>query len=609
LNEIHILPDFIANQIAAGEVVQRPESVVKELVENSMDSGADSIAVVVRNAGKQLIHVIDNGSGIHKDDLPLTIKRHATSKIISQEDMEQILTYGFRGEALASISSVAQLEIRSKRQGEDIGFILQAEPNNEAAISPVNIETGTQVFVKNLFYNIPARRKFLKSNLTEFRHISDTMMKFALSRTDIRFTFYDADTLIFDVKPSSLENRVKELLGDTTANNMIPVLYSTENIEVSGFIGEPQLAKQSGASQYLFLNGRSIRSKYLNHAVIMAYEFLIDKNHYPFYLLNIKVDPKFIDVNVHPQKHEVKFEDERFVYNIVHRAISNALNSRNLIPDISLVNNEISSPFFINRTDSNTGNREIINKMTGEIIEPYPKSNYETNKKEHDNHSFSFESRNSNVNRFNRELSAYEALFGNKEDEEISEKSEFSNIKQVLNNYILVETSGSMLLIEQKRAHTRILYEKQIKKIEGTQKISQSIMYPIELELTSQQIAIIEMIREYLEKFGYDFTSRHGKVIITGLPQDIKKGYEAGLFLDLINGAAEGTNEDRNARKHRMAMVYASRSSVDSNTVLSQSEALNIYKELNNCTNMNYTPDGKRIFVELTIDKINQLFG
>lgn len=608
MNEIHILPDFIANQIAAGEVVQRPESVVKELVENSMDSGADSIAVVVRNAGKQLIHVIDNGIGIHKDDLPLTIKRHATSKIISQEDMEQILTYGFRGEALASISSVAQLEIRSKRRGEDIGFILQAEPNSEANISPVNIETGTQVFVKNLFYNIPARRKFLKSNLTEFRHISDTMMKFALSRTDIRFTFYDADTMIFDVKPSALEIRVKELLGDNTGNNMIPVLYSTENIEVSGFIGEPQMAKQSGASQYLFLNKRSIRSKYLNHAVVMAYEFLIDKNHFPFYLLNIKVDPKFIDVNVHPQKHEVKFEDERFVYNIVHRAVSNALNSRNLIPDISLVNNEISSPFFINRTDSNTGNLEIINKMTGEIIEPTTKNRFETGKRDNANHIFSFDSRNSNVNRFNRELSAYEALFGNNENEEIKEKSEFSNIKQVLNNYILVETSGSMLLIDQKRAHSRILYEKQLKKIEGTQKISQSIMYPIELELTPQQIAMIELIKEDLEKIGYDFTSRNDKATITGMPQDVKKGYESGLFLDLINGAAEGANEDKSARKHRMAMVYASRNSVDSFAKLSESEALSIYNELNSCVNKNYTPDGKRIFIELTIDKLNHLF-
>ena len=321
-NRIHILPEYIANQIAAGEVVQRPESVVKELVENSMDAGAEQISVVVRGSGKQLIHINDNGSGMTRDDLALSTKRHATSKIQTVQDLEHIMTLGFRGEALASIGAVAHLEIRTRMQEDEIGWKLTAEPLKDDTIEPFKSEKGTQIFVRNLFFNVPARKKFLRSDLTEFRHISETMLKFALARPDIRFTFYDADSLIFDVKPSSLEQRIVALMGERSASQLIPVEFAAPLVKVSGFVGQPSMAKQSRSGQYFFLNGRAITNRALTHAVFFPFEHLLDKNSHPFFVLNIEIDAEKVDVNVHPQKHEVKFDDERMVYNTIQQAVA-----------------------------------------------------------------------------------------------------------------------------------------------------------------------------------------------------------------------------------------------------------------------------------------------
>jgi DNA mismatch repair protein MutL len=331
-SKIKILPDFIANQIAAGEVVQRPESVVKELVENSLDAGADEIAVLIKNAGKQLIHIIDNGAGMNEDDLRLSIKRHATSKIFSQEQLESIVTFGFRGEALASIASVAKLEIRSKQKDDNIGLKLTSEPGKEPSIEPFNTNDGTQIFVQSLFYNTPARRKFLRSNITEFRHISETMIKFAIANKNKRFTFYDDNNIIFDVKPEPLEKRIENLIGPQIKDNLIAVEYEDEKLNIGGFIGTPELAAKRSYGDYLYLNGRPIKSRSLSHAIFTAFEHLLDKNSKPFFILFLSIDPRDVDINVHPQKHEVKFENERYIYNSVLKAVSNALGAHNLFP-------------------------------------------------------------------------------------------------------------------------------------------------------------------------------------------------------------------------------------------------------------------------------------
>lgn len=368
---IQILPEFIANQIAAGEVVQRPESVVKELVENSFDAGADTIMVIVKDAGKSLIHIIDNGQGMSREDLALSIRRHATSKVFTSEDLEAIRTFGFRGEALASIASVANIEIRTLPQGEEHGWRLTAEPMKDPIIEPFAIDIGTQIFVRNLFYNLPARKKFLKTNLTEFRYISETMLRFALSKPDIRFVFYDDNTLIFDAQPGPLKKRIQDVIGESTAKAIIPLNHEENGIKLNGYIGLPSIAKQTRSNQYLFLNSRSIQSKSINFAVFSAYEHLLEKSKNPFYLINIELDPHEYDVNVHPQKHEVKFEDERLIHNIVNRAVVRALAENSVIPDASLDSIEAITPFKRVVVENEELEREtlLVNKVTGEIID------------------------------------------------------------------------------------------------------------------------------------------------------------------------------------------------------------------------------------------------
>lgn len=368
---IQILPEFIANQIAAGEVVQRPESVVKELVENSFDAGADTIMVIVKDAGKSLIHIIDNGHGMSREDLSLSIRRHATSKVFTSEDLEAIHTFGFRGEALASIASVSNIEIRTLPQGEEHGWRLTAEPMKDPVIEPFAIDIGTQIFVRNLFYNLPARKKFLKTNLTEFRYISETMLRFALSKPDIRFVFYDDNTLIFDAQPGPLKKRIQDVIGESTAKAIIPLNHEENGIKLHGYIGLPSIAKQTRSNQYLFLNSRSIQSKSINFAVFSAYEHLLEKSKNPFYLINIELDPHEYDVNVHPQKHEVKFEDERLIHNIVNRAVVRALAENSVIPDASLDSIEAITPFKRVVVENEELEREtlLVNKVTGEIID------------------------------------------------------------------------------------------------------------------------------------------------------------------------------------------------------------------------------------------------
>jgi DNA mismatch repair protein MutL len=604
-NKIRILPDFIANQIAAGEVVQRPESVVKELVENSLDAGADSIAVVVKGAGKQLIHIIDNGYGMDKEDLALSVKRHATSKIISQEDLETIMSYGFRGEALASIASVAGLEIRTKRKEDEVGWKLVSDPMKEAVIEPCRTDNGTQIFVKNLFYNVPARRKFLRANLTEFRYISDTMIKFALSKPKVRFTFYDDDTLIFDAKSSSIEDRIANILGEEVKQSLVIVGLENEDIRITGFTGTPNTAKTSRTHQYFFLNGRSIISKSLSHAVYSAYDTILEKNQYPFFLLNMEIDPRNIDINVHPQKHEVKFDNERFVYNAVNNAVMRGLQKGNFIPLFNIEESESKMP-FIRSEDDNI----LINKNTGEIV----RSQNEMSRFSGGSGSFQQRSfqRDPDSRGFNQpERSSYDAIFGTQDQEIFTENEQrnYDKFLQVHNTYITIETERAVLLIDQHSAHTRVLYEKTLNALKKGNNSSQQLLYPVECPLSVSEEVVYKEIRSDLKDLGYIIEHKPEKLIISAVPTEIKSGQEGSSLKEILRSFDENPEQEMASNHEKLAYYYALKVATPRNKKLSDGEIKKLLADLFACEQPYITPSGKPTLIEIGKNNLEKRFS
>ncbi len=624
---INILPDFIANQIAAGEVVQRPQSVVKELVENAIDAGADTIAVIIRQAGKQLIHVVDNGSGMNDKDLLLSTKRHATSKIKTQNDLEEILTYGFRGEALASISSVASLEIRTKRNDDELGWKLTAEPNREQNIEPAANETGTQVFVKNLFYNVPARRKFLKSNLTEFRHISDTMTKFALSNPDKRFTFYDGDTLIFDLFPSTPEQRIRDAIGPETTDSLIKLGFENKSMKIYGYLGNPVIAKNNRSGQFLFMNGRSIISRSLSHAIYKTLEKLIDKDRHPVYIINIDIDPKRVDVNVHPQKNEVKFDDEQYIYNCLTETLNKALQAENLTPDFSLAEFSAKAPFF---TEESAKGRIAINRETGEIIDnenEMPRavsSSSFTSPRPYENDSY----RSPIPDRDNfgrKEQSAYDAIFGGKKDSfdeiphtpttgnrheiDIEIKQLKADIWQLRSRYLLLLKPDSITLVDKRAAHIRILYERSLKNIEGNPTSSQELLFPERITLSPVKFTILNEILTELNSIGFFIDLKNdNSVEISAIPSDLNSGAAEKALGDIIDSFEKMQGNANSSRKEKIAESFAVRSAIRDDKILGEKEAESLIKELLQCSNPYRAPNGRRIMMELQGAEIDKIF-
>lgn len=579
---IRILPDYIANQIAAGEVVQRPESVVKELVENCLDANSSEIAVLVKDAGKQLIHIVDNGSGMSNEDISLSIKRHATSKIFTQDQLEAIITYGFRGEALASIASVAKLEIRSKRKDDEIGTRLLSEPGDNVQLEPFHCDNGTQIFVKSLFFNTPARRKFLRSNITEFRHISETMIKFAIAHYTKRFTFYDDNNIIFDVKPESLMSRIEKLIGNQVKDNLILVEYIDEIIEIRGYIGTPALAAKKPYGDYLYLNQRPIKSRSLSHAIFTALEHLLDKNSKPFYVLFLTIDPSKVDINVHPQKHEVKFENERIIYNFVLKAVSNALGAYNLFPmDVNAL--QVDNPFSIVNTGSD---KIVVNKITGEIV--YDKSfdsnqgNFNRNREISNNRDFS-----------TRDISAYQKLF-----EDIDTNNAISEISLTIpkvedlmligDGVYQINYERKLIYIDLINSHRRILYEKALNS-DVTSIHKQELLFPYEIDDEMTKSNLIEL-NGIMNKLGYEYEFEENKILLKSVPaiEGVKTNVEG--FIKIAN-----TNEilSEKANMELISRRFAETNSFTRSERISENECLNIIEKLIKCKTPQISSNGK----------------
>ena len=612
-NKIKILPENVANKIAAGEVVQRPESVVKELLENAIDADSKNIDVIVKKAGKNLIQICDDGTGMTEDDLLLSVQKHATSKIAAIEDLEVIKTYGFRGEALSSIAAVCQLEIKTETRDQEIGTVIRIEEGNEIKIEKGSFQKGTCVIVKNLFYNIPARRKFLKTDNTELKHIIDTFNKTALSKPEINFKFYNDDQIIFDYPSGNFEERIQQIFADNMLDALVPVNEKTDFINIKGFVGKPSLLKKSKGEQYVYLNSRYIISKQVNHAVFTAYENILKKGDYPFFILLIEIDPERIDVNIHPSKLEAKFDDEKDLYNIILAVVKKSLAAHDLVPSMVFSNE--------------TGSEE---KILVDHFQPYNKFDFSdrpvSSKSIGSTQSFSDEEIDNIFSRITDDevsKSSTETLvppFQKEIEPELRQemvtrqesevKEEIPFILQLHNKYILSQIKSGLMIIDQHVAHERVLYEKALNRLEADIPFSQQLLFPKSMQLDPARYQLLKEIYSHLSHLGFDirFLSKDN-IVIEGVPDDIKKGMEEKTLIEMIDEYVLNQREKKLEEKDNLAKSYSCKTAIKAGDKLNEKEMRLLIDQLF-ATSMPYVcPHGRPIVIKISLEEFDRRFG
>jgi DNA mismatch repair protein MutL len=598
---IKLLPDSLANQIAAGEVVQRPASAVKELLENAIDAEADFIKLIVKDAGKTLIQVMDNGKGMSATDARMSLERHATSKISKSEDLFSIRTMGFRGEALASIAAVSQMEIKSRQEEQELGTLIVIEASEVKKQEPEACEKGTSISVKNLFYNVPARRNFLKSNGVEMKHIVDEFQRIALSNPAVGFSLHQNDLEVYNLPKGKLSQRIVHIFGKNYQEQLVTCEESLEHLDIHGYVGKPEFAKKTRGEQFFFVNNRFIKSNYLNHAVSNAFQGLIGDASYPFYVLFIGIDPKHIDINVHPTKTEIKFDDERTAYAIVRAAVRQALATHNITPaldfsaDINLGQKLTISRESIKEknygqfrsTDLQKSNLENWDRLFGENSGKGDQDDF----KKHDEKAMTLT--------FGSEMNSGSDL------EEIQEKGK--PIFQLHNRYIVTQVKSGMLMVDQQAAHERILFEKYILCLDKRSGASQQSLFPQAVSLNPADFALVMEMEEEITSLGF-LIEPFGKsdVLIKGMPVDIS-GDEKDIFEGLIDQFKKNV-ELSLPKKENLARALAKRTGLKIGIRLNEHEMEVLIDQLFACKNANYAPNGRTTFHILEISNIENYF-
>ncbi|MDH5367763.1 MAG: DNA mismatch repair endonuclease MutL [Cyclobacteriaceae bacterium] len=601
---IQLLPDALANQIAAGEVVQRPASVVKELLENAIDAKATTIKLIVKEAGKTLIQVIDNGIGMSTTDARMSLERHATSKIKTSDDLFAIRTMGFRGEAMASIAAVAKVEIKTKKKETELGSLLQVEASEVVLQEPIATETGTSVSVKNLFYNVPARRNFLKSNSVEMRHIIDEFNRIALSNPQIQFLLYQNDQKVTELPKGKLSHRIVNLFGKNYQTQLAACEEITDHLTVKGYIGKPEAAKKTRGEQFFFVNNRFIKSNYLNHSVTNAFEGLLQDRSFPFYVLFITIDPKHIDINVHPTKTEIKFDDERTVYAIVKAAVKQALGTHNLSPSLDFGNDvNFASPISIKvNNPSTTSTERDYSQFKSSPLQKRNIDKWETAYEELETDRLSIDELRGEEKTITFESSATDAT--------TKPIKESGIVFQLHGRYLVSQVKSGMMLVDQQAAHERILYEKYLNYVESNSGASQQCLFPQTVTFALADFTLVMEMKLEIEGLGFKF-EEFGKdsVVINGIPADMASGNEKSLFEGLIEQYKWNKAELSLSKKENLARSLAKRSAVKIEKRLQPEEMNSIIDQLFACSNPNYTPDGISTFVVLGIDQIDNFFN
>lgn len=609
---ISLLPDSVANQIAAGEVIQRPASAVKELLENSIDAGSTDIKLFVKHAGRTLIQVIDNGSGMSETDARMCFERHATSKIKSAEDLFHIKTMGFRGEALASIAAVAHVEMKTKRAKDQLGTQINIEGAVFKSQTQCACSKGTNIAVKNLFFNLPARRNFLKSDTVELRHIIEEFQRIAIAHPEIIFSFYHNDSQLFYLEKGTLRQRLVGILGDNYNPRLVPVEEDTTFVKISGFIGKPEFARKSRGEQFFFVNKRFIRSSYLHHAVQNAYSQLLASDTFPSYFLNIEIDPKEIDVNIHPTKTEIKFKDERSVYAIVLAAIKQSLGKYNIAPSLDF-EQEIS----IELSQAKSRDEVLMNPPKITVNKNYNPFT-EEEKKLHRRTVFAANSATFSKQETNNK--SEKAIKTTVEtDTEIQSKFTLDNepcnrntAYQLHNKYILAHIKTGMIIIDQQAAHERILYEKYYELLDKQKGFSQQQLFPQTLEFSSSDALVIKELHGELQTLGFDI-NEFGKntFIVHGTPADIAGNNVFEILEKLIEDYKQsegGKSKPQESRKEIVARAIAKNLCMKGGESLSTEEMNHIVDELFACKMPYSSPSGRPTLITISLEEIERKF-
>lgn len=601
-NIIQLLPDHVANQIAAGEVVQRPASVVKELLENAIDAGALTIKLLLKNAGKTLIQVIDDGKGMSVTDARMCFERHATSKITNADDLFNLKTKGFRGEALASIAAIAHIELKTKQENEELGTCIKIEGSEIVAQDFVNTTKGTSLAVKNLFFNIPARRNFLKSDTVETRHIIDEFQRVALAHPAINFILYHNGNEIYNLKSGNLRQRIVGVFGAKINEKLVPINEKTDILEVDGFMGKPEFGKRKRGEQFFFVNDRFIKSSYLNHAVVSGFEGLLEQGVHPSYFLYLKVPTNSIDINIHPTKTEIKFDNEKALYAMIRATVKHSLGQYNIAPVLDFNRNaELDTPYqFKNNSGLKTPSITVDPNYNPFKEDSFSNSKTKIYKKETNTENWESLYNTSAL----EQTSLNQTLFTEKETEDT--KKTF----QIQKKYILSTIKSGVVLIHQSLAHQRILYEDFLESITVKDANSQQLLFPVKISFSSKEIEMIYTLKSELESAGFSFDEfTKDSVTIKGIPTSITESKITILLEELLNDIDLEIPESNFNHFDVMAKSFAKTLCIKTGTKLTEKEQENIVNNLFSCKEPTISPFGKATFKTLTLQQIDKLYN
>ena len=592
---ITLLPDHVANQIAAGEVVQRPASVVKELMENAIDAGSTHVQLIIKEAGKVLIQVVDNGKGMSVTDARMAFERHATSKIKAASDLFTLNTKGFRGEALASIAAVAHVEMLTKTAVDEVATQIKIAGSEIQEQEPIVAPQGTSIAVKNLFFNIPARRNFLKSNTVELRHIIDEFHRVALAHPQIAFTFFQGGHELFDLPAANLRKRIVHIFGSKIDEKLVPVEESTSVSSVSGFVIKPNAAKRTRGQQFFFVNDRFIKSPFMHHAIMNAYEGLLVDGTVPGYFIFFNLDPKTIDINIHPTKTEVKFEDEQSLYAILRSCVKHSLGMFNVAPTLDFERDpNLDTPYRQVNQSAGTPQLEVDSSFN-----PF---------------------KNPDARRFSKpNESSWESLYVEVESQPVSSSlgnefnatSDYDTVKvfQLMNRYIVSSIGSALILIDQQRAHERILYEQFLKTITQKKTASQQLLFPYKLELNPTQQAFLSDLEEVLVEAGFIFErDSNTTIIIKGIPSSSSEKEIPNIFENLFNSLESDLPADSFSQSDVLSKSLAKTLSIKRGVSMKPEEQQRLLDDLFACKETQVSPFNRQIFVTLTQEELDKKF-